>query len=142
MQVCPKLAHLPHRMRLLQRARSTAESSMMVGDLPPSSSTQGVRCSAAARRTTLPTRVLPVKKMWSHLQESQRNSKIHRFTESKSRSRDVLSCLSFSSAVVIVASPDNAEKHVNSKQNSEDNSTGTAGYGKAITVQIIEQLLF
>ena len=43
---------------------------------------------------------------------------------------------------MIVASPDNAEKHVNSKQNSEDNSTGTAGYGKAITVQIIEQLLF
>ncbi len=46
--------------------RSTAEPSMIVGDFPPSSSTYGGRCSAAARATILPTRVLPEKKMGSH----------------------------------------------------------------------------
>ena len=46
--------------------RSTAESSMIVGDFPPSSSTYGGRCSAAARATILPTRVLPEKNIGSH----------------------------------------------------------------------------
>ena len=46
--------------------RSTAESSMIVGDFPPSYSTYGARCSAAARATISPTRVLPEKKMGSH----------------------------------------------------------------------------
>ena len=35
----------------------------MPGDLPPSSNVTEVRCSAAARMTTLPTAGLPVKKM-------------------------------------------------------------------------------
>ena len=35
------------------------------GDLPPSSSDVGQRCSAAALATILPTVLPPVKKMWS-----------------------------------------------------------------------------
>ena len=42
----------------------SAPSSMMTGDLPPSSSVTVARCFAAAAITTRPTRVLPVKKMW------------------------------------------------------------------------------
>ncbi len=37
----------------------------MAGDLPPSSSVTEARCFAAAAITSFPTRVLPVKKMWS-----------------------------------------------------------------------------
>ncbi len=37
---------------------------MITGDLPPSSSVTLARCLAAAAITILPTRVLPVKKMW------------------------------------------------------------------------------
>ena len=40
------------------------------GAFPPSSMTVGVRCSAAARLTILPTFGLPVKKMKSHLSAS------------------------------------------------------------------------
>ena len=42
----------------------SAPSSMITGDLPPSSSVTVARCLAAAAITILPTRVLPVKKMW------------------------------------------------------------------------------
>ena len=38
---------------------------MITGDLPPSSSVTGVRLSAAARITCLPTAVLPVNSRWS-----------------------------------------------------------------------------
>src|SRR5882724_12680392 len=64
MQVWPLLENLPH---INTRAASSmlAVSSMIVGDLPPSSSVTLVRFLAAALITTLPTAGEPVKKMWS-----------------------------------------------------------------------------
>ena len=59
MQVCPALVNFPHTMRRATVARSVP-SSTNTGDFPPSSSTVGVRCSAAARATIRPTAPLPV----------------------------------------------------------------------------------
>jgi len=43
-----------------------ASAPMMTGHLPPSSSVTGVKFSAAALATSLPTVVEPVKTMWSN----------------------------------------------------------------------------
>mmetsp|Transcript_6826 Transcript_6826/g.16962 ORF Transcript_6826/g.16962 Transcript_6826/m.16962 type:complete len:223 (-) Transcript_6826:302-970(-) len=64
MQICPQLKNLPARIR---RAATGifAPGSTMVGDLPPSSSVMGVKCSAAALATARATTPLPVYRMWS-----------------------------------------------------------------------------
>ncbi len=46
---------------------------MMHGLFPPSSSTTGVRCSAAARMIVCPTFGLPVKKIWSQRTSSSQS---------------------------------------------------------------------
>ena len=65
MQVCPELHSLP---AMIRSAREVIEKALatIVGDLPPSSSVTGTRFSLAARMTTLPTRVDPVKTRWSN----------------------------------------------------------------------------
>ena len=62
MQVCPALINFPQTMRLAASFRF-AVSSTMQGFLPPSSKVTGVKCTAAAAATILPTGTLPVKKM-------------------------------------------------------------------------------
>mmetsp|Transcript_10742 Transcript_10742/g.28716 ORF Transcript_10742/g.28716 Transcript_10742/m.28716 type:complete len:231 (+) Transcript_10742:766-1458(+) len=69
MQIWPAFKHLPDRIRLAATLRF-APGRTMVGDLPPSSSVQGVRCSAAARATTRATAPLPVYMMWSQRSSS------------------------------------------------------------------------
>ncbi len=65
MQVWPALKNLP--MATERAARSMAKSSATItGDLPPSSSVTGTRLSAAARITSRPTAVDPVKIKWSN----------------------------------------------------------------------------
>ncbi|KAG1318615.1 hypothetical protein G6F63_015139 [Rhizopus arrhizus] len=52
--------------RAASSARSTSASSKIrTGDLPPSSSVTGTRCSAAAAITLRPTAVEPVNSRWS-----------------------------------------------------------------------------
>ena len=63
MQACPPLNCLAEA-RSAATFFTSASASTMTGDLPPSSSVTLARCLAAAAITTLPTRVLPVKKMW------------------------------------------------------------------------------
>lgn len=61
-------------MRLATTSRSAGdeyESPTIVGDLPPSSRQTGVKCSAAAFITILPTRGDPVKKILSHLSATE-----------------------------------------------------------------------
>mmetsp|Transcript_88274 Transcript_88274/g.234726 ORF Transcript_88274/g.234726 Transcript_88274/m.234726 type:complete len:366 (-) Transcript_88274:143-1240(-) len=62
----PALMVRPQAMRRAATSRDSRCSSTTTGFLPPSSSTQGVRRSAAALATILPTRMLPVKRMKSH----------------------------------------------------------------------------
>ena len=59
MQVWPELKHLPTMIFCAAWAMENP-SPTMAGDFPPSSSVTGVRFSAAARITILPTRVEPV----------------------------------------------------------------------------------
>jgi len=63
MQIWPLLVNFAQAMR--RAAASTlAVSSMMVGDLPPSSRVTEARCFDAAAITILPIAGAPVKKMW------------------------------------------------------------------------------
>ena len=64
MQVWPALSVLPTRMRSTALSKA-APRPTMAGDLPPSSSVTGVRCSLAARITWRPTSVEPVNSRWS-----------------------------------------------------------------------------
>ena len=63
MQACPPLNCFAEA-RSAATFLTSASPSTMTGDLPPSSSVTLARCRAAAAITSLPTRVLPVKKMW------------------------------------------------------------------------------
>ncbi|ALJ72234.1 hypothetical protein TR70_2723 [Burkholderia pseudomallei] len=60
MQVWPAFSVLPV-MTASTAASKRARGPTITGDLPPSSSVTGVRCSAAARITCRPTFVEPVK---------------------------------------------------------------------------------
>ena len=66
-QTCPELMSLPHIILFATSAMSVTVLSMIVGDFPPNSRATGVKFAAAACNTTLPTRVLPVKNILSHL---------------------------------------------------------------------------
>ena len=61
-QVWPAFMNFPQAIRLAASFRS-AVSSMMQGDLPPSSNDTGIRFLPATSITCLPTAGLPVKKM-------------------------------------------------------------------------------
>ena len=63
MQACPPLNCLA-AARSAATFFTSAPSSTMTGDFPPSSSVTVARFFAAAAMTSFPTRVLPVKKMW------------------------------------------------------------------------------
>ena len=65
MHHCPPQAILPQTI-FFAASGMFAVSSTSAGFMPPSSSRTGVRFSAAARATILPTKVLPVKKMKSN----------------------------------------------------------------------------
>ncbi|KAG1438321.1 hypothetical protein G6F57_019903 [Rhizopus arrhizus] len=64
MQVCPALNHLPVASRVAALSSGKSRQTM-AGDLPPSSSVTGTRCSAAAAITLRPTAVEPVNSRWS-----------------------------------------------------------------------------
>ncbi len=60
MQICPELANAP-KMEASTAASTSASSSTTSGALPPSSSSDGVRCSAHVLAISRPTGVDPVK---------------------------------------------------------------------------------
>ncbi|GJD44931.1 hypothetical protein AFCDBAGC_2800 [Methylobacterium cerastii] len=64
MQVWPALRNFENVRRSAVFVRS-ADGSMIVGDLPPSSSVTGIRLRAAASATLRPTGVEPVNSRWS-----------------------------------------------------------------------------
>jgi hypothetical protein len=63
---CPALRNRPHSSLRATTSSDCTCSSTMATFFPPSSSRHGVKFSAAAMATTLPTRLLPVKQMKSH----------------------------------------------------------------------------
>ena len=63
MQVWPEFWKAPHTAPDAARSRS-ASAHTIIGSLPPSSSSTGVRVSAAAAMTRLPVRAEPVKQIF------------------------------------------------------------------------------
>ena len=59
MHVCPQFWKAPHTAPLTARSTS-ASSQTIIGSLPPSSNSTGVRLSAAAAMTRFPVRTEPV----------------------------------------------------------------------------------